>query len=237
MIEFISELERVLQKWSEGTVWKLSQLADYTKTPSTKVADFFFGAFGRTFDIEGTVSREEAQQALATMKETFQGELLARERFLQERQKQALRDFDRTMERVRALQQEKNWHGAYRTLTYYFGRYEKDIPPDLLLDVCGDCMRLGIKAQVNLQELGVWLRKVVDQASVNPTEQSLEDLLDFVDAYGSHFTSTPGDQGRKFLRGILNSLKDVYGKFGLSEKLDGLARELSLAEMNERVKQ
>jgi hypothetical protein len=230
MIEFISELERILVKWPEGAVWKLSQLADYTRTPSPKVADFFFGAFGRTFDIEGTVSREEAQQALTTMKETFSGELQARQKFLEERQQNAVRDYDRTMDRVRALQQDKNWHNAYRTLTYYFGRYEKDIPCELLVDVCNDCLRLGIKAQVNLQELGVWMRKIVDLAHNTPSEQALENVLDFIDAYGTHFAKAPGEQGRKLLRGIMGGLKETFEQHGLTPRLDALTQELALSE-------
>ena len=227
MLDFICELERVLEKWPDNVSWTLAQIADYTNTGVPQVVDFLSDTLDRELEVHETLTHDEATKALAILKDRMSAELAARERRMVVRRDKAIRAYDVTMEKVRVLQAAKSWRSAYKTMSYYVGRYEKDIPVDLLPSMCGECLRLGIKSDANLQELSQWLRKGVTACLAAGLPESTEDALDFLDAYGDHFVSdTSSDGSRRLIGNVLESLKVQAEAHDLVPRYAALAKDL-----------
>jgi hypothetical protein len=232
MLDFICELERVMVKWPENASWTLAQIADGTGTGVPQVVDFLSDTLDRELEVHESLTHAEAAQALATLKDRMSVELAARQRRLEQRREKAIRTYDVTMEKVRVLQSAKNIRAAYRTLSYYVGCHEKDLPEELLLSLCGECLRLGIKSDANLQELSQWLRKGVTACINLGTTQSTEDALDFLDAYGDHFVGAASDgagSGRRLIGAVLETVKQQALNHNLIPRYDVLMKELRLA--------
>jgi hypothetical protein len=161
----------------------------------------------REFDVQETITPNEARQVLAALKDRLSRQFEARERRIQDDRAAAMRAYDLTMERVRVTQMAKDWRSSYKTLAYFVGRYDKNISHDLLVTLCGDCIRLGQRAGFNMQEIGQWFRKAVEAAILSGNQDVLEDVLDFVDAYGEIFAADMNGVGGKIINNALNVLE------------------------------
>jgi hypothetical protein len=207
MLEFALAFEKVLTRWPDNTPWTIAQIADFTNSSVSTAVDAISTTLNREFDVQETVTPSEARQVLAALKERLQRQLEARERKIQADCDAAMRAYDLTMERIRITQMAKDWRGSYKTLSYFVGRYDKNISHDLLVALCGDCIRLGHKAGFNMQEIGQWFRKAVEAAVLSGSKDVLEDVLDFVDAYGEIFSTDRNGVGGKILNNALNILE------------------------------
>ena len=58
-----------------------------------------------------------------------------------------------------------------------------------------------------MQEIGQWFRKAVEAAVLSGSKDVLEDVLDFVDAYGEIFSTDRNGVGGKILNNALNILE------------------------------
>ena len=228
MLDFICELERVMGKWPESASWTLAQIADNTRTGVPQVVDILSDTLDRELEVHETLTHAEATQVLASLKERMAGELAARQKRLELRREKAIRAYDLTMEKVRVLLATRNWRNAYKTLSYYVGCHEKDLPEDLLLSLCGECLRLGVKSEANLQELSQWLRKGISACFSLGTPEAVEDAIDFLDAYGNIFVDESSERGKKLLGSILETLKSHAVQFNLVPRYDVLVQELRI---------
>jgi len=207
MLEFALAFEKVLIRWPDNTPWTIAQIADFTNSSISTSVDAISTTLNREFDVQETISPAEGRQVLAALKDRLHRQFEARERRIQNERDQAMRAYDLTMERVRISQMAKDWRMSYKTLSYFVGRYDKSISHDLLVSLCGDCIRLGHKAGFNMQEIGQWFRKAVEAAILSGSQETLEDALDFVDAYGEIFASDMNGVGGKILTNALNVLE------------------------------
>lgn len=229
MLDFICELERVLSKWPENASWNLAQIADQTATGVPQVVDILSDTLDRELEVHEALTRAEAMKALDILKDRMSGQLQARQKRLEVRREKAIRAFDLTMEKVRVLQGAKNWRSAYKTLSYYVGRHEKDLPGELLLSLCGECLRLGFKAEANLQELSMWLRKGVAASLSSETAHGVEEALDFIDAYGELFQEeSQAAPGRRLLGSVMEGLKREAVSHNLAPQYEVLAKDLGV---------
>lgn len=228
MLDFICELEKVIVKWPEGASWTVAQIADATSASVPQVVDFLSDTLDRELEVHESLTHAEGLNALKILKDRMSVQLAARERRIAERRERAIRAYDVTMEKVRVLQTSKNWRSAYKTLSYYAGRHEKDVGDELLLSLCGECLRLGFKAEANMQELSQWLRKGVAACLSGNPEQgpAIEDALDFVDAYSDLFESDTTERGRRLISNVLESLKLQAGTYNLGSSFDTLAKDV-----------
>lgn len=229
MLDFICELERVMGKWPDSASWTLAQIADSTQTGVAQVVDYLSDTLDRELEVHESLTHAEAAQALATLKERMAGELAARQKRLEQRREKAMRSYDVTMEKVRVLQGAKNWRNAYKTLSYYVGCHEKDIPDELLLNLCGECLRLGMKSDANLQELSQWLRKGVAACLAAGTTAATEDAIDFIDAYGEYFMEDTTDRGKRLISAVLESVKVQAVTHNLTPRFDTLVQDLRIS--------
>lgn len=207
MLDFICELERVLSRWPENAAWTIAQIADATASTVPQVVDILSDTLERELEVHEAVVAAEARHALGILKERMADQLEARRRRIEANRERAIKAYDQTMEKIRVLQSTKSWRNAYKTLSYYVGRYEKDMPEDLLLTLCGECLRLGAKSQANMQELSMWLRKGVSACLAMGTQEAIEDAIDFVDAYSEIFTEDTDGRGSRLIGNVLESLK------------------------------
>ena len=228
MLDFICELEKVIGKWPEATSWTLAQIADKTKTGVPQVVDILSDTLDRELEVHETLTQAEAAQVLGTLKERMAGELAARQKRQDERREKAIRAYDLAMEKVRVLLAAKNWRSAYKTLTYYVGCNEKDLPDDLLLTLCGECLRLGVRSEANLQELSQWLRKGITAATNTPNSEGVEEAIDFIDAYGNIFIEDASQRGKKLIENVLETIKDQAALHNLTPRFEELVRELQV---------
>lgn len=228
MLDFICELERVLGKWPESASWTLAQISDATGTSVPLVVDYLSDTLDRELEVHEAITHAEASQALALLKDRMSPQLAARERRTNERREKAIRSYDFTMEKVRVLQSTKNVRAAYKTMSYYVGRHEKDISQDLLLSLCGECLRLGIKAEANMQELSLWLRKGVAASLTAASPEAIEAAVDFIDAYGDYFLDDPVGGGRRLLGNVLETVKSHAEAMSLSPQFDSLVKDLRI---------
>ena len=211
MLDFICELERVLNRWPDNTAWTIAQIADATASSVPQVVDILSDTLDRELEVHEAVTAAEARHAFGILKERMADQLAARQRRLEANRERAIKAYDLTMEKIRVLQSTKAWRNAYKTLSYYVGRYEKDIPEDLFLTLCGECLRLGAKAQANMQELSMWLRKGVAACLAIGTQEAIDDAIDFVDAYSEIFTEDTEGRGSRLIGNVLESLKAKTG--------------------------
>lgn len=228
MLDFICELERVLTKWPASESRSLEQIADATETSVPQAVDYLSDTLDRELEVHETLTHAETLKALGLLKERMASQLAARERRMSERRDKAIKAFDVTMDKVRVLQATKNVRAAYKTMTYYVGRHEKDIPDELLLSLCGECLRLGIRAEANLQEMSQWLRKGVAACLAAATPEAIEAAVDFIDAYGDHFREDPVGGGRRLIGSVLDSVKVQAEALSLQPQFDSLVKDLKI---------
>jgi hypothetical protein len=207
MLEFALSFEKVLVRWPDNTPWTIAQIADFTNSSITTSVDAVSTTLNREFDVHETITPAEGRQVLAILKERLHRQFEAREQRIQANRDAAMRAYDLTMDRVRVSQLAKDWRGAYKSLSYFVGRYDKHIDHDLLVTLCGDCIRVGSRAGFNTQETGQWFRKAVEAAILSGSTSILEDALDFVDAYGEIFSSDVTGVGAKILKNALTILE------------------------------
>ena len=121
------------------------------------------------------------------------------------------------------------WRSAYKTLSYYVGRHEKDVSDELLLNLCGECLRLGFKAEANMQELSQWLRKGVAACLIADSAAAIEEALDFIDAYSELFSLETDGSGKRLLGNVLENLRLQAESHNMSPQLAVLVKDMGLA--------
>lgn len=226
MLNFVLEFERIIGRWPDNTPWTISQIADYTNSSVSTTVDAISTSLNREFDIQETISATEGRQVLQCLRERMSRQLEARLRKIQSEKDSAMRAYDLTMDSIRVSQQAKDWRTAYKTLSYFVGRYEKNIDQALLVSLCGDCIRLGQKAGCNVPELGSWLRKAVESAALSGSADAVEDALDFIDAYGELFSADMQGVGGKIINNALTVLEIPSLDFNLTTQWTALTTQL-----------
>jgi hypothetical protein len=98
----------------------------------------------------------------------------------------------------------------------------------MIVTVYGDCLRLGIKAQINLQELSVWLKKGIESALKNPSQEALEEAFDFISAYSDFFMRDTDGKGKRVLSSVLSSVQQTAVSFELTPEFGALFGESQL---------
>lgn len=226
MLDFIFELEKVIAKWPDSATWTLAQVSDYTGASIPLVVDIMSDVLDREIEVHETVTHTEAAKVLSTLRDRMAGQIVARQKRLDAQRQKAMIAYDGAMEKVRVLQMGRNWRSAYKTLSYFVGGHEKDLPADLLSSLCGDCIRLGLKSEANLQELSQWVRKGVAACLTQNTAEGVEDAFDFIDAYGADLLDS--DNGRRLVTNVMDLIRNDAAAFDLLPKYDSLVKELQI---------
>lgn len=206
MLEFVHALERLIIEDAKRTQWELGEIAKLCSCPNHEVFEYLTVALGDDLDARENISRSSLLQSLVILKEKTRPQFIMRQKQLLRQQKQAQESYHLVMDKVRIFLQKRDWYKAYRSLSYFAGNHADDLPNDLQLNLYNDCLHIGSKARANLQELGSWLRKVVEQTIQNPNNDTINEALDFFDAHQEAFLNNK--LGSKLLRSIALPLKE-----------------------------
>ena len=226
MIDFIYKLNEVLPSWPTGARRSLTQISELTGTSMPHLIQYLSEGLGKDLEVGGFITSDEAVEAIELLSKRIQPQIEERERMLEERRHFAMRAYDRTMEKMRVMQLDGKWHAAFRTLSYFTGQYEHDLAKDVLISLCSETVRTGIKAEANMQELGQWLQKGVAIAMAQHSRQGIEEALDLIDAYGEFFLSEDSGKGPLLLGNILAVLEEPAARYELWEEYKSLVGQL-----------
>lgn len=226
MIDFIYRLNDIIPSWPAGARWTLNHISDVTETSIPHILQYLSEGLGKEIDVAGLVTCEEAIEAINVLSQKIRPEIEERERRIAERRAYALQAFDRIMDKLRIMQAQGNWHSAFRTLSYFAGQHQDDLPRDIFITLCSDAVRVGIKSNANMQELGQWLQKAVATAMSSHTKEGVEEALDLVDAYGDYFLSEDSGKGPLLLGNILAVLEEPAARYELWEQYKNLVGQL-----------
>lgn len=228
MLDFMFNLEKVLKTWPDNTRWNLVQLADMTRTPIPHVVEFITESLGKPMDIHEALSFAEMSKAHAIIQEKLHPALEKRRREEQMEVEKSIKLYAALEDKVRRMEMAQNVRGAYRTLSYFYGIHRKRLPREMIVAICDNCLRLGIKEKVNIQELSQWLRTGIRTLLKSSSSDVVEDALDFLDAYGDYFLKESRGRGEQLITNIFLTLKPSAMEFNLTPRLNEIAGELNL---------
>ena len=184
---FLPELERIIKTWPEHVDWQVSQIAMYTHFSGDEVAKWFSVGLGRQIDEHERVSVADGESVLAKMQDVLaKGEQISTKVFGDEA-RAAADAFQKIKQKLLPSIAKKEWRSAYKNLSYFMGQHQNNLALEPVLEAYGECLRLGIKAELPKQELFVWLKNGIEICLEEKTRKGAEDALDLIDAYGDPF--------------------------------------------------
>jgi SOS response regulatory protein OraA/RecX len=229
VLDFIEKFETALSLWPSDAKWPLTHVAEITRIQLPHVVNYLAEVLEKASEVHDPITRKEADRALNLLKQKMRSEIEARQRILERQRNRAVGAYEKTMDIVRQQQSTKNWYGAYRTLSYFFGNYHAQLNNETAVTICNDALRIGIKAKVNFQELAQWLQKGIENILGSTSMSAVEDAIDFVDAYGEYFIAEDSVKGARLIQAIFNQLRVMALDPISNARLDELRVELNLS--------
>lgn len=226
MIDFIYRASDVLSKWSAHDKWTLHKLAEMTNTSLPHVLQYLNEGLGKEIEITGTLSVTEFQDAVSLLRKRYKEQIDEREKKKALLQEKAVQGFDLVMMKILAMQREKRWGHAYKSLYYFAGQYEEALPREYATTLCSELIRMGIKADINIQEISRWLQKGVSIAMSYQNREGIAEALDFIDAYGEFFINDDSGKGPLIIGSILAAIEEPAARFELWEEYKAMVNQL-----------
>ena len=226
MIDFIYKANEVINNWSVHDKWTVHKLAEATETSLPHVLQYLNEGLGKEVEISGTVSSGELFEAVALLRRRYKDQIEERERKKAESRRKTIRAFDLVMNKIRLAQSESKWTHAYKTLCYFAGQYEDELPREYTTTLCSDLIRMGIRANVNIQEISRWLQKGVSVAMSHQNRDGVSEALDLIDAYGEYFLNEDSTKGPLLLGSVLAAIEEPAARYELWEDYKTLVNQL-----------
>lgn len=226
MIDFIYRLNDALPIWSSDSKWSLKQIAEATDTSIPHVLQYLSEGLCKEIDVSGSISVDEATEAILLLSKKIQPEIEERERLLAERREEAIRQYYRITDKAQQMQIDQRWHTAFRTLSYFAGENESDLPQEILINLCSEVVRCGIKAKANIQELGQWLQRGVAVALSLHSQEGMRECLDLLEAYSDVFLNDDSGKGPLIVGNLLAILEEPCARFELWQEYKSLVESL-----------
>ena len=208
MLEFVQALTKLVARGDSNAQLEVSEIARTCDYPCHQVFEYLTIALGDDIDVREPLSRNLLLQALVILKEKTRPQFVLQQKKRLAQQEKSRKNYQIIMTKVRTAQKNGEWRKAYRSLSYFASDNADNLPDDLELTIYNDCLRLGIKARTNMQDLGGWLRKVVDTALQDASEEALHDAFDFIDTYQGEFLNDASGAGSKLLHNIVMPLRE-----------------------------
>ncbi len=231
-IEFVRDYEQLLKHWPSDVKWPLTAIAGEMARPVPFVVNILTELTDRELDIHDPISYREADRILTIIKQRLRPEIELFELQRLKLREKIKNDYTSLAGKIRDLCKVKNWHSAYRTLSYFAGQHQNNMDPELFVSICDECLRLGQKAGINHQELGIWLRKSVSYGVREASVDAFEDTLDLIEVYAPYFLEDSSGGGERLVASILGSLTRTAVELAMVDRLrefcQGLDIELEL---------
>lgn len=215
MLDFVYRLNSTLHELPEGSRKSLAEISKETDTSIPHCLQFLTEGLDKEIELTTHFTNDELSLAIDNLTQKLHPQIEARQKELRKKQDQAVKAYERLMEKTRVQLVQKSWHVAFRSLSYFAGQHEEELPTDLLITICSDIVRYGIKAETSIQEIGRWLEKAVFCAMSRQNKAGMEEALDLIDAYGEHFLSEPSGKGGLLLGNMLGILEEPAARYEL----------------------
>lgn len=206
MIEFYFRFKELYTLWQKTSLYSysLTQIAEQTQTTLPYVIKYLSESLSTELEITRRITLKEAKVILEILSQKHKNEIEERTRFLERKTQSVILAHQKNLEKADKLQLAQKWDHAFRTLSYFAGEHEEDLPKDLFVNLCSNIVRSGIKSEnINLQEISRWLRKGVERNLKEYNQESLKDALDLIETYSLYFQREPSGKGKLVLIEIL----------------------------------
>lgn len=228
MLEFMKKLEEMVNEWPDQTKISLVQISDRTNCPVPVVLETISSVLPKITDVHEPIARKDVDLALNSLRQRLMPEIEAQRQRDHRRRTRTRKAFEDLMLKINEYQSMREWRKAYKSISYFTGLRKPDMDNEILLTACNECLRLGIKAGANMQELSQWLRTGVQTALKTPSLIGLDDAIDFIDAYSDYFLEQDEVRGRKLLESVTQTLKLPALEFGATPRLTEILAQLNL---------
>lgn len=226
MIDFIYRLNDIIPSWPAGMRWTLAHVSQVTQTSVPHILQYLSEALGKEFDVTGMISCDEAVETINVLSQKIRPEIEERERQIAQRRAYASQAYERLLDKLHVMQSMRNWHSAFRSITYFAGEHQNDLSRSVFVSLCSEAVRAGLKSKANMQELGQWLQKGVAAAMCSHSKEGVEEALDLIDAYGSSFLADETGKGQLLLGSTLAMLEESAARYELWEQYKQLVNQL-----------
>lgn len=230
MIDFISKANEVLSASVANDKWSVYKFAEATETSLPHLLQYLNEALDKEVDLSSTLSLCDLNEALENLRKNYKVQLEEFQKKKERTQKKSLKAFDILMMKIRKFQVEKNWIHAYKTLCYFTGQHAEDLPKEYATTLYSELIRMGIRAEINIQELSRWLQKGVAIAMSYQSQDGVAEALDFMDAYGEYFLSEKSGKGTLLFGSILSAIEEPAARYELWEEYKELVNKLFSTE-------
>ena len=228
MVDFILALGEVINNWPENTKLTLGQISQQTKVSMPQVVEAMSYGLDRALDVHEPLSFKDTDRCHNNLRQRMHAELIARARFDEDLRRRTSDAFTLMYDKVRSMQAMKNWRGAFRTLSYFLGTHEKNLPREHMIPATEECVRLGIKAQLNLQEITVWFGKCIELIVQRPSSETLTEALDVIDTYGEEIKAL-SPSGAVYIQAMIQKLARPAVELQAGAKLVEVCDSLQMA--------
>ena len=226
MLDFVYRLNATIPAWPDGSRKSLAEIAEATETSIPHVLQFLTEGLDREVELTSYLNPEEATTVIENLTKKLHPQIEARQREVKRKQESAIKAYDRLMGKIRVQLVSGGWHSAFRSLSYFAGQYEDELPPELVVTICSDVVRMGIKASITVQEVGRWLEKAVYCCMCQKNRVGIEEALDLIDAYGEHFLHEESGKGALLIGNMLGALEEPAARFELWTEFKDLIDQL-----------
>jgi hypothetical protein len=208
MIDFIYKFNKLLSSWQVGTSKTMQDLSTQMEVPLPHLIHNFGEVLGKEFDVTALLSFDEAMEAFLILGRKHRQEIEIRELELEKEREKVSKLYEDLMPRIVKMQLDKKWYQAFRTLSYFSGQHGGDLTPHILINLCSEIVRSGVRCSANLQEVAYWLEKGIVTAINLQTEDNLEEAFDLLDAYAEYLLKEESGRGEKIVLKILKILEE-----------------------------
>jgi len=216
----------LLSFWQVGKSRSLQELSTEMEMPLPHLIQHLSEVLGTDFDITGSISFDEAMEAFLILGRQYRKEIEVHEKELDKAREYVAELYQQLAPRVVKMQLDKKWYQAFRTLSYFAGQHENKLKSELLINICSEIVRSGLRCSANLQEIAYWLEKGIMVSLDRQTTESLEEAFDFLDAYADSFLKEPTGRGEKIVLKLLKVLEEKAYHFDKSDRYKDVVKEI-----------
>jgi hypothetical protein len=208
MIDFIYKFNRLLSSWQIGTSKTMQDLSTQMEIPLPNLIHNLGEVLGKEFDVTVLLSFDEAMEAFLILGRKHRQEIELREIELEKEREKVAHLYSELAPRITKMQLDKKWYQAFRTLSYFSGQHANELSPSLIISLCSEIVRSGVRCSANLQEVSYWLEKGITASLSRQTEDSLEEAFDLLDAYAEYLLKEESGRGEKIVLKMLKILEE-----------------------------
>ena len=237
MIDFIFKFKELSLSWQsrKSQTYSLIQISQMTQTSLPYVIKHISDSLGVELEYTQLINFQEARAILDSMSKKHKTEIDIRLKKVNLKAQKLQEAYKLLLKKTSKQQMEKNWGGAFKTLSYFAGEHGNELPRALFVNLCSNIVHTGIKTeQISLQEISWWLKKAINANTQEHSKETFCDSLDLIETYSDFFLQNPSQKGASVLLEILSSLEEPASELDLWEDYKSSFESLFLKDSIEK---